>query len=130
MNICIIGDGLTGLSLAKNLINKKINVHMYYEHKIKNLSLSRTIGISKNNFDFFKKEIYNIPKKNFWKINRIEIYSEKLKKQKILEFENNQKDLFYLVKNYELCESLKKEILKNHFFKSILIKKNFFMKIY
>ena len=32
MNICIIGDGLTGLSLAKNLINKKINVHIYCEN--------------------------------------------------------------------------------------------------
>ena len=119
MNICIIGDGLTGLSLAKNLINKKINVHMYYEHKIKNLSSSRTIGISKSNFNFFKKEIYNISKKNFWEINRIEIYSEKLKNQKLLEFENNQQNLFYLVKNYELCKSLKKK-----FQKIIIIRQN------
>ena len=36
MNICIIGDGLTSLSLAKNLINKKINVHIYQKNKIKN----------------------------------------------------------------------------------------------
>ena len=36
MNICIIGDSLTGLSLAKNLINKKINVHLYHKNKIKN----------------------------------------------------------------------------------------------
>ena len=126
MNICIIGDGLTALSLAKNLINKKINVHMYYEHKIKNLSSSRTIGISKSNFNFFKKEIYNISKKNFWEINRIEIYSEKSKNQKLLEFENNQQNLFYLVKNYELCKSLKKEISKNNYYKAKLIKKNFY----
>ena len=33
MNVCIIGDGLTSLSLAKNLINKKINVHVYGEKK-------------------------------------------------------------------------------------------------
>jgi len=26
MNVCIIGEGLTALSLAKSLINKKINV--------------------------------------------------------------------------------------------------------
>ena len=126
MNICIIGDGLTALSLAKNLINKKINVHMYYEHKIKNLSSSRTIGISKSNFNFFKKEIYNISKKNFWEINRIEIYSEKSKNQKLLEFENNQQNLFYLVKNYELCKSLKKEISKNNYYKAKFIKKNFY----
>jgi len=60
MNICIIGGGLTSLSLAKNLINKKINVHFYHKNKTDNLSSSRTIGISKNNMEFFRKEIYNI----------------------------------------------------------------------
>ena len=65
MNICIIGDGLTSLSLAKNLINKKINIHFYHKNKNKNLLSNRTIGISKNNLEFFRKEIYKIPKKNF-----------------------------------------------------------------
>ena len=68
MNICIIGNGLTGLSLAKNLTNKKINVHFYHKKKIEHLSSSRTIGISKDNLQFFKKEICNIPKKILWKI--------------------------------------------------------------
>ena len=70
MNICIIGDGLTSLSLAKNLINKKINVHIYHKNKIENLSSSRTIGISKNNLEFFRKEIYKIPKKVFGKLKK------------------------------------------------------------
>ena len=65
MNICIVGDGLTALSLAKNLINKKINVYFYHKNKIENLSSSRTIGISKNNLEFFRKEIHKIPKKIF-----------------------------------------------------------------
>ena len=55
------------LSLAKNLINKKINVHLYHKNKIENLSSSRTIGISKNNLEFFKKEILNISKNFFGK---------------------------------------------------------------
>ena len=67
MNICIIGDGLTSLSLAKNLINKKINVHFYHKNKIENLSSSRTIGISKNNLEFFKKEILIFQKVFFGK---------------------------------------------------------------
>ncbi|MDC6469033.1 ubiquinone biosynthesis protein UbiB, partial [Candidatus Pelagibacter sp.] len=66
MNICIIGDGLTSLSLAKNLVNKKINVHLYHKNKIRNSLSNRTIGISKNNLEFFRKEIYKIPKKIFW----------------------------------------------------------------
>jgi len=128
MNICIIGDGLTGLSLAKNLINKKINVHLYYKNKIKNLSSGRTIGISKNNLEFFKKEILNIPKKFFWEIQKIEIFSEKLKKENLLRFENDYDKLFYMVKNNNLHESLINKISKNKFFKKSLIKKNSFFK--
>ena len=63
MNVCIIGNGLTSLSLAKNLINKKINVHIYHENKIPKLTSSRTIGISKNNLEFFKKN--HVPAKIF-----------------------------------------------------------------
>ena len=124
MNICIIGDGLTSLSLAKNLINKKINVHFYHKYKIENLSLSRTIGISKNNFEFFRKEIHKIPKKIFWEIKKIEIYSEKLERENLLRFEKDNVDLFYMVKNNELYKSLINEIFKNKLFKKILIKKN------
>ena len=63
MNVCIIGDGLTSLSLAKNLINKKINVDIYYKKTTNKFFSSRTIGISKNNLEFFEKKILKIPKK-------------------------------------------------------------------
>jgi len=126
MNICILGDGLTSLSLAKNLINKKINVHIYHEGKINNLLSSRTIGISKNNLEFFEKEIHKLPKKIKWEIKKIEIYSEKLKKNKILNFENDDKNLFYMVKNNALYKSLHDELSKNKFFNRVLIKDKFF----
>jgi 2-octaprenyl-6-methoxyphenol hydroxylase len=126
MNICIIGGGLTSLSLAKNLINKKINVHFYHKNIIENSSSSRTIGISKNNLEFFKKEICHISKKNFWKIDQIEIYSEKFKKENLLKFENDKNDLFYIVKNHVLYNSLRSKILKNKFFKESIIKNNSF----
>jgi len=126
MNICIIGDGLTSLSLAKNLINKKINVYLYHKNKIENLSSSRTIGISKNNLEFFRKEIYKIPNKILWEIKKIEIYSKKLEKENLLRFENNKVNLFYMVKNNDLYKLLINKISKNKFFKKKLIKKNSF----
>ena len=64
MNVCIIGGNLTSLSLAKNLINKKINVDIYQKKK-NNIPSSRTIGISKNNLEFFEKQIQNIKKKKY-----------------------------------------------------------------
>ena len=125
MNVCIIGDGLTSLSLAKNLINKKINVHIYHKRIVGNFSSNRTIGMSKNNLEFFEKHIFKLPKKIKWEIKRIEIYSEKLKKNKILNFKNNNKNLFYMIKNDELYRSLNNKLLKSKFFKKRIIKKNF-----
>jgi len=130
MNICIIGDGLTSLSLAKNLINKKINVHIYQKKTTKNLTSNRSIGVSKSNLEFFEKEILKLPKKIIWKIKEIEIYSEKLKKDKILNFQNNKNDLFYMLKNEKLYKLLSNELLKNKFFKKTIIKQeNFYEKL-
>ena len=130
MNVCIIGDGLTSLSLAKNLINKKVSVHIYHKRVINNLSSSRTIGISKNNLEFFEKEINKLSKKMIWEIKKIEIYSENLKKSKILNFENNKNNLFYMIKNDKLYKSLNNKLLKNRFFKKKIIKeKNFYDKL-
>jgi len=123
MNVCIIGDGLTSLSLAKNLINKKINVHIYYEKKNK-ISLNRTIGISRSNFEFFKNDVQNIKKK--WEIKKIEIYSEKLNNNKIMNFEESMNSLFFMVKNNELYKSLNSQLLKSKFYKIKKIKNSYF----
>jgi 2-octaprenyl-6-methoxyphenol hydroxylase len=126
MNVCIIGDGLTGLSLAKSLINKKINVHIYCDKEKNTLITNRTIGISKNNLDFFKKEILNIKTKNIWKINEIKIYSEKIKNDKIINFKKDKKSLFFILKNHELYRSLNINLKKNKRFKKKIIHNNFF----
>ena len=130
MNVCIIGNGLTSLSLAKNLINKKINVHIYEKKINSNFSSNRTIGISKNNLNFFEKEIICLPKKIKWKISKIEIYSGKIKKNKILNFTNNKAHLFYMIKNDELNKILIKELTKSKFFKKKVInQENFYYNI-
>ena len=126
MKVCIIGDGLTSLSLAKNLINKKISVDIYHEKK-KNISTdNRMIGISKNNFDFFINKIQDIKKNSFWEVNKIEIYSEKTKDHKILDFEKDKNELFFMIKNNELYQSLKGQLLKSKIFKKKIITDNSF----
>ena len=70
MNICLIGDGLISLTLAKTLINKKIKVFMYYEDNRKIPNENRTIGISSDNLDFIQKKIVKINKNLIWKINK------------------------------------------------------------
>ena len=124
MNVCIIGEGLTALSLAKSLINKKINVHYYYKSRNSNFSSNRTIGISKSNFEFFKEKIFQISKNNYWKINRIEIYTDKIDTENLLKFENDKNDLFYIIKNDELLKSLNSNLIKSKLFKKIILSKN------
>ena len=108
MNICLIGNGLASLALAKNLINKKIKVFVYYENTKKLKFQSRTIGISKNNFNFFDKDIIKFKRNMFWKIKQIEIYLEKYNDEKILNFEKSKEELFSIVKNASVSN------LENH----------------
>jgi 2-octaprenyl-6-methoxyphenol hydroxylase len=124
MNICLIGDSLTSLVLAKVLTNKSINVFLYYEKKKFQNSQSRTIGISKNNFDFIENEIIKLNKDITWKINNIEIYSEKLREDRLLNFKKDKKDLFLMVKNNIFYELLNSKLNKDILFKKILIRNN------
>ncbi len=121
MNVCIVGDGLVSLALAKALVNEEIYVDIFYDNQTKKIDKSRTLGISKANVDFLNQNILNI-KKLLWGIDKIEIYSDNLTKEKILNFENRTQTLFSVVKNYELYNCLKKNLLKSPFFKK---KKNY-----
>ena len=114
MKLCILGEGLTSLSLAKSLVNKGIFVDFFSNKKILEHNKSRTIGISKKNLDFFNKNILDI-KKFSWNINKIEIFSENLQDEKILNFQNDDQPLFAIIKNYDLQKHLLSELNKNRF---------------
>ena len=128
MNVCIIGGGLTSLTLAKILINKKIDVHICQKNIKNNFPKTRTLGISQDNLKYIEKEIQTIPKKNLWRINKIEIFSEKLSKDKILNFEKKKDDLFYIIKNNILHKLLTNKLSKSKFYSKEIIKNNTFYK--
>ena len=116
MRVCILGDGLSSLTLAKSLVNENIYVDIFTHMRAKTNNHSRTIGISKSNTDFFNKNIINI-EKLLWKLKKIEIFTDNLKNEKILNFENNNQQLFSIIKNDELYQLLEKNLLNNKFFK-------------
>ena len=70
MKVCLIGNGLTTLSLGKNLINKKIKVFNYTTDNNKTKTRTRTIGISRDSLDFFNKEIIQLKKNMIWGIKK------------------------------------------------------------
>ena len=112
MKLGIFGNGLTSLSLAKSLVNKGIFVDIFSNQKNLHLNKNRTIGLSKKNIDFFNQEILNI-KKFLWDIKQIEIYSENLKSEKILNFKNDNHILFSMIKNFHLQKELSSKLRKN-----------------
>ena len=116
MRICIIGSGLTSLALAKALVNQNINVDILRDKKKQKNDQSRTIGITKSNVEYFNNNIVNIDK-IIWKLNKIEILSDKLNQEKLLEFQNNNQELFSMVRSFDLYNILEKRLKKNKFFK-------------
>ena len=113
MTVCILGNNLTALTLAKALVNNEIDVHVLYNKKNYKVGNSRTIGIAKNNIEFFNKHIINI-EKIIWKIKRIEIFSENLKNEKLINFKTNNDQLFSILKNHKLYKLLEQNLLKKY----------------
>ena len=124
MNVCILGSGLTSLSLAKTLINQGLGVDLFSDNTKNIYSESQTIGISKSNVKFFNSNILNIDKL-LWGVKKINVYSENFKNEAILNFENNKNDIFSIIKNKQLYDHLFQRLKKN---KSFNIKKKKFFR--
>ena len=117
MTVCILGNSLTALTLAKTLVNHKIDVDLIFNKKNYKIDGSRTIGITNNNINFFNNNIINI-EKIIWKLKKIEVFSDNLKKERLTSFKANKDHLFSIVKNNKLYQLLEKDLLKNKFFRS------------
>ncbi len=112
MKVAILGTGLTGITLAKLLLNQGVKVDFFFSQKIRKINRIQTIGISKSNIDFFNKNILDI-KKFLWNINKIEIYNENLENNKIIDFKNKSKYLFSTIRNCDLYNCLISSLRKN-----------------
>ena len=127
MNVCLIGDSLTNLVLAKVLANKNIKTTIFTEKNKKNKFFSRTIGISKNNFDFFKDHILNIEKVS-WPIKSIKVFNESSLKDEILNFGSDNSKLFLIVKYNQLFKVLDQYLNNSKYIKKCQIKNKSFYK--
>jgi len=123
MRVCIIGSGLSALTLAKALVNENIYVDLAFLNKNNKINQSRTIGISKSNFEYVNSNIINI-EKIAWKLKKIEIFSDKLKNENILNFKDNEDQLFSIIKNYKLYKILSKSLLISNYCKILKFKNN------
>tara|TARA_Y100000768_G_scaffold349733_1_gene299483 strand:+ start:276 stop:1412 length:1137 start_codon:yes stop_codon:yes gene_type:complete len=131
MAICLIGKNLTTLVLSKVLINKGLNVDLYYKNNklSKNLSKtsSRTIGLSNESINFLvDQKILN--KKKCWDIKQINLYKGNESKS-FLNFKSKSNN-FYMTSYNDFFNSLEKRLKKNQLIKFKNIKnKKFYLKL-
>ena len=116
MKVCIIGNNLTSLALAKALINKEIFVDIFYNRKKLDYNKTRTIGLSTSNIIYFNKHILDI-KKILWPINEIKIFSENSGNKEIIKFEDQNNNLFSIMQNHKIYSRLISVLNKSKFFK-------------
>ena len=116
MKVCILGDNLTSLALAKALVKKEIFVDLFYEKKNTKIDTTLTMVISKSNIDFFNREITNI-KKMLQPIKKIKIFTENSNDKEIIKFENQKDNLFSILQNQKIFNLLIIELKSNKYFK-------------
>ena len=121
MHICLIGNGLTNLILAKILVKKKINVDLFYSKSFIAKNSTRTISISNDNVNYLEKYFKNI-KKIGWPTNTIKIYNETNNINKILDFNDMNSTKFYVFTNDNLFKFFNKETFKDKNIKKKKIK--------
>ena len=111
MKVCIIGDGLVSLTLANVLMLKELSVDILSTSKHIKYDRSRTLGISRDNIEYFNNNVLNI-KKILWKINDIKIFDKINSKKEILNFSDSNDQIFSIVKNHLLIKLLKQKLKK------------------
>ena len=116
MKVCLIGNNLTNFVLAKVLANKKLEVDIIFNSEKKIINKTRTIGISKNNFEYLKK-IFKNKLLTAWPIKNIKIFGERKNSEELMQFTNNNSENFFLVKYNEIFQNLKKITQKSKLIK-------------
>ena len=110
--ICIIGDGLAGLTSTCALKNLNIDIDFYCKkEKKKKKDDIRTTAISDLNLKFLQK-IINFKNSNlFWPCKKIDLFYENKKKiLNFLNFDNQENFLMHIFENKKFKDHLKKNI--------------------
>tara|TARA_B100000886_G_scaffold5583_1_gene3489 strand:- start:4059 stop:5141 length:1083 start_codon:yes stop_codon:yes gene_type:complete len=117
MKICLIGQNLTNLILAKVFEEKKLNVDIYLNKKNQSIKTNKTIAISSDNFDYLKF----ITKSNIiaWRSKKIKIFTESSKSKEIINFNKKNTEAFNLISYSKLNEIFSNQIKRSKYIKLI-----------
>ena len=112
--ICIVGDGLTGLTAAFVLSKLNLKIDLVAPSFQKKSKDKRTTALSRSNYDFLIKFLGNENAKLFWPSNKINLYHETSGENKnFMSFQNEGKNLMYVIENNKLKYLFKTKIKKS-----------------
>jgi len=112
--ICVLGNGLTGLTTALMLGKLGHRVDLISKKNNKKIIDHRVTAISPSNYNNLIHNLGNNCKKIFWPCDKIKLYYENLEKfVNFMSFENNEKKVMYIVENQKLNKSINKVIKRN-----------------
>ena len=112
MKVCLIGNNLTSLILAKILNKKKINVQIYSSKSTKLKFNTRTLGVTDYNLKYLSTIFKNIsvlvnP------INKIKILIENKETKEKIVFDKKSLTLFNMVKYEKLLSYVRSKVLNS-----------------
>ena len=120
--ICIIGDGLSSLILAKALCDLNIHIDVIRRKIINKKNYqNRSLALSNSNLEFLLNlGVFKKKRDSVWKINEIKLYDNKLHNLNNLIFNFKKKNsLFYMVENNKILYELMHDLKKNKLIKQI-----------
>ena len=121
--VCIVGDGLTGLTAALFLSKLNIDIHLIAPNFEKKFKDNRTTALSRSNYNFLIKFLGEKNSKLFWPSSKINLYHQNQNaNQNFMTFEDNGKNLLYVVENNKI-KNLFKTMLKKKIMLKFLKKK-------
>ena len=107
--ICIIGDGLSGLTTAVMLSSGSINIDLFSKRNKSTKIDQRTTAISESNYFFLKDELSLKNIKYIHPCENINLYYEHNQNYiNFLNLNNKKKNLMYIFENHKLKQSLLK----------------------
>jgi len=112
--ICVIGDGLAGLTTALVLSKLDIEINLIFKNKkIKKFIDCRTTAISESNYSFLSTHLNDSDLKVFYSCKNIDLYYEKLGRyHHFMNFTDGGKSLIHIAENKKLKKVFFKQIQK------------------
>ena len=113
--ICIIGDGLAGLTTAISLKELNLNIDLFC-NKYNKISKKdkRTTAISNSSYQFLKENLNLKKRHNFWSSKKINLFFEnKNNYLNFLNYESKDENLMHIFENVKFTNFLINRLKKN-----------------